>query len=417
MVKAESAKTSNHITFDDAHCCACGACMSACPNQAIYMSKNAEGFLYPEIDSQICTECGLCKTVCRYQFVEEEISKKETYAAVANDVDLEKSASGGIFATRAASVLAAGGIVVGCSMHKENGEFKPKHICIDCLEELDQLKGSKYVQSYTGTIYQDVKSLLDQGRTVLFSGTPCQVAGLYGYVGKDYANLYTIDTICHGVPSESFFNSYIRYTEKKLGNSIIDYRFRDKTNGWQLSGSMTAESINGKTQEILFKPEESSYYQLFLNSSIYRENCYSCPYASERRPGDVTIGDYWCIDLVHPDLIASEGGPLSTYKGVSCLIINLEKGSDLINHYGTGISKWDSEYRLVTQYKRQLEKASTRPEWRDEVFLLYRSGYSLVEKWYQKRLAKLRIERKIRQLVPIGIKRLIKRLNNTSDER
>lgn len=392
-------------------CSACSACFAACPKQAIRMEPDENGFLYPQIDEARCVGCGLCERVCAYQHGPKRASDKETYAAAAQDADLVRSASGGVFASLAQAVLAQGGVVYGCAMEREDGRLVVRHVAVTALQELPRLKGSKYVQSEIGTIYRDVQEQLNAGKTVLFSGTPCQAAGLRGFLRKAYDNLFVVDIVCHGVPSLQFFRDYLRLTEEKYGGRIVDFRFRDKSAGWKLHGCMSIETADGHAKSVCFEPEESSYYQMFLNSYTYRENCYSCPYAGENRPGDVTIGDYWCIDLVHPEVLAQQGGKFDEQRGVSCLIVNNARGRELLARFGQGIAREPSTYEQAARYNAQLTRPSAMKEERAQVLALYRDGgYAQVEKWYQKRLRKIRFVRGLRAAVPRWAKERIKSL-------
>lgn len=392
-------------------CCACAACLCVCPKQAISMQEDEYGFLYPQIDEALCVKCGLCQQVCAYQHAPKTASDKETYAAAAGDADLKQSASGGMFASLAQAVMDEGGVVYGCAMEYRNGKLSARHIRVETPEGLIRLKGSKYVQSDAGRIYGDVQAQLRAGRQVLFSGTPCQVAGLRGYLKREYENLFAVDIICHGVPSLRFFHDYLAHEENRLNAAIVDFRFRDKQQGWKLHGSMTIENKDGSRKAVYFEPEESSYYQMFLNSYTYRENCYSCPYAGDNRPGDVTIGDFWNIDLVHPQMLKENGGCLDEKQGVSCLIVNRAHGREMLERYGKGIVKLPSGYEQAARYNAQLVRPSALKEERAVVMNMYReSGYAPVEKWYRKRLRKIRFVRSIRAAVPRPVKNLLKTL-------
>lgn len=394
------------ISYIKSTCCGCGACMSVCPKGAIALQPDVDGFVYPQVDEAKCVHCNLCETVCAYRNQTPPLSLKEVYAAVSGDTDVRESASGGLFASFAQAVIADGGAVYGCVMEYEDGKLWPRHICITEQQDLIRLKGSKYVQSDLGDSYRDVQRRLTDGQTVLFSGTPCQVAGLKGFLRKDFENLFTLDIICHGVPSVKLFQDYIAFEEKKRSVKVTSFRFRDKSQGWKLYGSMILD--NG--QIIYFEPEESSYYQMFLNSYTYRENCYTCPYASDHRAGDITIGDFWCIELVHPELLAENGGPLDHEKGASCLIVNNEKGYALLKRYGTGIRRWKSNYENASKYNRQLVAPSYMKSERKEVLNLYRLGYGKLESWYQHRLRLIRIRQSIRAAIPRPVKDMIKRM-------
>lgn len=396
------------VLFDNKKdCCACSACVNICPMSAIDFANDEYGFRYPQINEDKCISCGLCKQVCNYQKNEYKQSRKETYAAVSMNTNLKESASGGLFASLAQTILNADGVVFGSAMIYEDSKLQVKHIKVDGLEDLIKLKGSKYIQSDMGNIYTQIKELLINNKLVLFSGTPCQVAGLKGYLRKEYTNLYTIEIICHGVPNEQFFQSYINYIENKNSIQIKEFKFRDKHDGWKLYGKIKYND----NQEAYFEPEESSYYQMFLNSYTYRENCYSCPYASDNRQGDITIGDYWCIDLVHPEYLVENGGYLDEQKGVSCLIINNEKGKELIDKYGKNIEKYSSTYEQTSKYNAQLSKPSLLKQEREIVLRIYLDkGYDDIEKWYKKRLSRIKFRRKIRAMIPRKVKDVVKKM-------
>jgi coenzyme F420-reducing hydrogenase beta subunit len=372
------------------------------------MMPDENGFVYPSVDESKCVHCGLCEKVCAYQNVLPPVSEKAIYAAVSGSTDVRESASGGLFAAFAQAVMEQGGAVYGCAMVYEQDQLWPRHICVTEQKDLIRLKGSKYVQSDLTGVYPDVRRRLEEGQMVLFSGTPCQVAGLKGFLRREYQNLFTVDIICHGVPSGKLFRDYIAFEERKREAKITAFRFRDKSQGWKLHGAMTLES--GET--VYFEPEESSYYQMFLNSYTYRENCYSCPYASDRRPGDVTIGDYWCIDLVHPELLRENGGPLDHESGTSCMIVNNEMGRRLMDLFGNGILKWASTYEKASKYNRQLTFPSVMKTERAEVLMLSRENYEKVERWYRRRLRPIKIRRAIRAMVPKPVKNALKTIIN-----
>lgn len=388
------------------NCSACTACASICPVAAIVMTPDEDGFVYPVVDESKCVHCGLCEKVCAYPEPLPPVSRKEVYAAASVCTQVRESASGGLFAAFAQAVLARGGAVYGCAMCYENGQLWPRHICVTEQRELIRLKGSKYVRSDVSGIFPDVRRRLEEGQTVLFSGTPCQVAGLKSFLRRDYENLFAIDIICHGVPSGKMFRDYVNFEEKKRGEKITSFRFRDKSQGWKLHGAMTLEG----GEQVYFEPEESSYYQMFLNSYTYRENCYSCPYASHHRPGDVTIGDYWCIDLVHPELLRENGGALDHEAGISCLIVNNERGENLLERFGDGILRFPSTYENAARYNRQLTAPSGLKPERTQVLSMAREDYALVEDWYQRRLRKIKAKRAIRAAIPKPVKKLARKL-------
>lgn len=399
---------------EEKDCCACSACMNICPSWAIKMLPNEQGFLYPRIDRDLCVGCGLCVKTCSYQEEKRVPSLKETYAAATTDTDPLQSASGGLFASFAKHMIDNNGIVYGCAMMNEKGILTPKHIRVINEKDLELLKGSKYVQSDVGLIYKAVQEDLKANRKVLFTGTPCQVAGLHGFLRKDYDNLYTIDIICHGVPSAQMFQDYLRFVERKEKKKVVDFKFRDKSSGWKLFGKMVLEDQGGKQKTVLFEPEKSSYYQMFLNSYTYRENCYTCPYACDNRPGDVTIGDYWCIDLVHPEMLVQNKGPFDECKGVSCLIVNNERGKVLLEQYGNGICRELSTFENASKYNGQLKHPSVRKPEREIAFQKYADGYEVLDKWYRRKQFPIKVKRAIRAAIPRTIKNMVKTIYTKS---
>lgn len=206
------------------------------------------------------------------------------------------------------------------------------------------------------------------------------------------------------------FQDYLAFEEQKRKKKIVDFKFRDKSEGWKLHGKMVLEDKNGKRENICFEPEQSSYYQMFLNSYTYRENCYACPYACDNRPGDITIGDYWCIDLVHPEMLVQNGGVFDEQKGVSCLIVNDAQGQKMISLYGNGIEKRVSTFENAARYNGQLKHASVLKPEREVVLKKYSMGYAAVDKWYRRKMIPIRIQRRIRAAIPRRAKDAIKKI-------
>ncbi len=393
------------ILFNDKKdCCGCGACFQACPKKAISFKTDECGFKYPEINDELCINCGLCKKVCAYQNIIEKNTPQIVYAATSNnDIQKKKSASGGIFAAIASYVIEKGGYVCGAAMLHNDDKFIIKHIIIDNQDDLKLLQGSKYVQSDTGICFVKIKELLNNGKFVLFSGTPCQCAGLKGYLRKDYDNLWITDIICHGVPNAQFFNDYINHSFGQLKN-ISGFYFRDKTKGWELAGKIIYE--NGS--KVIYPPL-SSYYSLFLKSHTYRINCYSCKYASEHRPGDITLGDYWGIQKEHPELLKS--GIFSIKAGISCIIVNSEKGKIIIDSVSDYLSLSKSTYEKVSRQNKQLTEPSKLHPMRNDVMTIYQTaGYKGVDELYKKTYKTQRAIQFVFCHLPYWLKTLIRKL-------
>lgn len=374
------------------NCCGCEACMNICPKNAIKMVEDDYGFIYPKIDKTKCINCGLCKKVCSYQNDKHDKKPIKSYAAIRknNDNMLLSSASGGIFATIAHEIIKNNGVIYGCSMEKEDNKLIPKHIRIEDEDNINKLQGSKYVKSVIGEIYKNVKNDLKSGRIVLFSGTPCQVAALKKYllVSKvDTSNLYTMDLICHGIPSIKMFRDYIDYLEKNINGKITDIYFRDKKYGNKLRGTIYYK-LND-SDDIKSKPlysRLSTYYKMFLFGEIYRENCYSCKYANCNRVGDITIGDFWgckneCSEWYQKIMTMHKNKP-----SVSCVLVNNEKGSQLFDSYCKDFEFKETEFDSISKYNKQLTCPSKKPESRKKILSIYKTyGYKSVDRYVKKK--------------------------------
>lgn len=398
----------NINVFDEKkYCCNCSACYNICPKQAIDIVEDEYGFTYPKINKEICIQCGLCRKICTFKS-NDKYNKVEkiAYVSYSTDEDIRKnSASGGIFASIAKEILQLHGLVYGCSLENFDGKLIPKHIKIDKIDQLYKLQGSKYVQSDIGETFKFVKEDLEKEKLVLFSGTPCQVAGLKSFLRKDFNNLFTIDIICHGVPSAKFFQDYLNYMEKKINGKIINFKFRDKIKGWRLVASIRYKQGKKEKLKIIY-PEESSYYKMFLDSKIYRDSCYRCPYANSNRPAELTIGDYWGIENVHPELLEE----LNIKKGVSCLVVNNQKGKEIIEKYCKNLKIYNSNYNNVTSGNDQLNSPSKHPNDRLQILNSYKEkGYKEIEKIYRKSRNLKYYIKKIYKLFPDKLKRILKK--------
>lgn len=300
--------------LDKNDCCGCGSCAQSCPKQCIRMVSNQEGFFYPQIDRDACVECGLCQKHCPQMQEPIRIPLQKAYIVQCSDVDrLAKSASGGAFAALATSVLERNGAVVGAAF---SDALVVTHVVVERMEDLHKLQGSKYVASFMGDIYGQVKSILAEGREVLFSGTPCQIAGLNAFLSKKYDNLTTVDLACHGTPSAQLFGAYLKWLGEKHGGVVEKYCFRDKgPSGWGMVGTFACNGIAAT-----LNPFCDPYYATFLRGETYRKSCYRCKYANLNRPADLTIGDFWGISQY------SGKHDFSEKLGLSLLLVNTEKG-------------------------------------------------------------------------------------------
>jgi len=360
------------------------------------MIEDVEGFLIPEVNLSICVDCGLCEQVCPLlQDIRPNNYDKKILAIKLKDKKLiMNSASGGAFVGIAKEFILNGGVVFGCTFNKE---LKVSHIAINNIEKLFLLQGSKYVQSNTEGTYAEAKKYLDLGLNVLYTGTPCQIAGIMCFLGEKYENLYTIELICHGVPSPKLFNNYLIWLSKKYHNGPIqEYAFRSKeANGWGLTYKF---KLNTKTKTKISSVDP--YYNAFLKGYTYRECCYKCKFA-KNRVGDITIGDYWGIEEEHPNFFDS--------KGVSAVIINSRKGKKLIDSVFDKFDILESTYDKVSRHNKNLIEPTNRPKERDNIY--NDINYISVEEYFNKRMSKfISLKSKIGTLIPTGIKKKIGRV-------
>lgn len=391
-------------------CCGCSACLNICPKNAITMEVDDFGFEFPKINYDLCVNCGLCNTVCDYQDLEELNSVKMAYAGANKDIDVvKKSASGGIFSAFAKNVLTRGGTVYGVSLENVDGILVAKHKRVIVISELDKLRGSKYVQSSVGITYKEVKNDLEQGIEVLFSGTPCQIAGLKKFLRKPYERLITVEIICHGVPSSKMFQDFIRELEVKCDIKINDFKFRDKSKGQGMMSNISYKNKNGNYENKIKNGKVISYFSLFLKSLIYRENCYTCPYAQEKRSADITIGDYWGFHEEHPS--AEKTSELSNTNGVSCILVNTDKGIHFMNQCDNDLILMPSELSKIAKHNEQLSHPSRLDEKRDILINLYnRDGYEGIEKYYKENYKLDRLKQNIINLIPKKTRRISQKM-------
>ncbi len=383
------------------NCCGCGACADVCPRNAITMQEDDFGFRYPAIDTEKCVSCRLCQRACFFQNKEVTNEPVKTFAAaLQNDSILRRSASGGAFAALALKCIESGGIVIGAAFDKE---LKVKHIAISSKDKLPLLQGSKYVQSDTSEIFKKTKQLLLSGKKVLFSGTPCQVAGLYGYLGKKYDHLVTVDLICHGVPNQRMFGDYIR----SLGR-VKRFSFRDKSIGWGINGSAIIEK-NGTDKKMILWGNESPYLYYFSHGEIYRDSCYSCKYACSHRPADITVGDFWGIEKQHPEYL--KAGGFNTDRGLSCAVANTLKGLDALNNCKDIMDICNSDFAKAAAGNTQLRKPSSFSGTRMELLSIYSEyGWSAVEEHFNKNIGFRRYSSRLKSMMPKKLKTFLKRI-------
>ena len=398
------------LFHDKKECCGCGACMNACPKSAIRMAEDEHGFVYPQINEELCIGCGACAKACLYQNRPDFHTVQSVYAAATkDDAVLKQSASGGAFPVFAGEVLNHGGVVYGCASVSENGTLEPRHIRIDKAEEIPLLQGSKYVQSEIGDAYQKVKQDLLLEKDVLFTGTPCQIAGLKQYLKKDYDHLLTAEIICHGVPSQRLFQEFLDFYGKKLGGRITEIYFRDKTKGQGMFFRCVYEDSAGNKKEKSINGYLLAYMFFFLKSYTYRINCYSCPFAQPQRTADITLGDYWGFHEEYPQYRESQG--LSNSKGISCILINSEKGKKIWDACQDRFIVLPSAFDKVARHNDQLKKPSVYNSQREILLQVFeKEGYAGIERYFQAHFKKDIVKHAVSGAVPKDFKRLVKKM-------
>lgn len=322
---------------DKKNCCGCSACASVCPRHCITMVEDSEGFLYPQVDEEACVNCGLCEKVCNELQPYDTREPLQVLAAINQNEEVrQKSSSGGIFHLLAEKTIGEGGVVFGARFD-ENWQ-----VVIDYAEDMEGVEafmGSKYVQARMENAYVDAKRFLNEGRKVLFSGTPCQVAGLHKFLRKSYDNLLSVDLICHGVPSPKVWRMYLEEVVKQ-GQSISCVEFRNKEKGWKKFSFFLSYNRVGKTVSMLSPFTENHYMKAFLSDIILRPSCYECKARGCSSQSDITIADFWGIETLLPEM--------DDDKGTSLVLVNTNAGKIAVDF--TKVTMSSSTYECVKRF-------------------------------------------------------------------
>lgn len=321
------------ICRDKKLCTGCTACASICPKNCIKMVDDNEGFLYPYVDESNCVNCGLCEKTCPVNNPPATEDVIEGYVARYKDLKVvADSTSGGSFSAFADYTFKKGGFVYGVGY---DSDMRVKHFGINASEKkrVEEMRGSKYVQSDLGECFSEIKSKIDAGHLVCFSGTPCQVAGLKGYLRKDYENLITIDLVCHGVASPLVFRKYVEYQTAKYKSKINKIKFRNKTYGYH-SGTMMVSFDNGKQY---FGSGRIDYMlKAYFKGASSRYSCYQCPFKGNNRCSDFTIFDSWHIEQLVE-------GCKDDDRGYTNIFVHTQKGKKILNELDTFLTIWQSD--------------------------------------------------------------------------
>ena len=345
-------------TLDKYECCGCTACANVCAKKAITMETDSEGFKFPVINKELCIDCGLCEKVCAFanpQYVNTDSPK--VYAAYHKNVDeRKKSSSGGIFYSIAQWVIAQQGVVYGAAFDEE---LQLRHISAESEEQLQKLRGSKYLQSDLGDIYLKVRENLKNGRWCYFVGTGCQVAGLKVFLRKEYPTLITSDLVCHGTPSQKNFDKHIEYLNKKKNVKILKYEFRD-SDRWGQYEKLTYMKGNSIKTTTTGSYALSSYIYSFESLYTQRYSCYNCKFAQIPRQGDITLADYWGVKDFFPHIDIS--------KGVSLILVNSEQGNTIWEQIKDNCEYYESRVEDGAKYNGNLVRKTQEPAIRKEIY-------------------------------------------------
>ncbi len=337
--------------FKKEECFGCEACFNVCPKQAIEMKEDDEGFRYPFINHDLCVNCGLCHKACPYENRPlENNSIKYVWGGYSLDSAIRlSSTSGGAFSSITKAFCSDGGIVFGATADG----IEVKHICIDKIDDLYRLRKSKYIQSAIGHSYAQVKQFLSSGKRVVFSGTPCQIAGLYSFLGnKAYDCLLTIEVVCEGVPSPLYMRKFANSLYKKYHSKVlsIDYRHKGRSffgNGkWDFQVMKTTlENKKELSIDRWFNP----FWSIWLQHLMSRPSCYQCPFAKKERVADVTLGDLWGVHKYCPDLYGKNGG-------ASLVLCNNEKGKQAFMACANGLFGRELMFDEAIKYQGPIRK-------------------------------------------------------------
>lgn len=304
------------------NCTSCFACYNVCPVNAIEMIEDSEGFKYPKVNKEKCINCGLCDKTCPVINNKENegyYKRPKVIAAYTknNHIRLD-STSGGVFSELAKKIYSENGYVCGAIYNKDWGV---EHIVSDTIDDLDNLRSSKYLQSDMNDNFKQIKKLLEEGKKVLICGSPCQISGLHNFLQKNYENLYTIDFICRGMNSPKIFKGYIKYLEGKYKSKAIKVKFKNKIHGWH-NFSTKVDFANGKSY-IGGRYEDSFMIGYLQKNAFMRPSCYNCKFKGLPRNADITLADFWGIEKINPKMDQN--------KGTSMIYINSNKGQKLFD--------------------------------------------------------------------------------------
>lgn len=366
-------------------CTGCSACASVCPRNCIAMKEDREGFLQPVIDSSKCIKCHKCERTCpilNKESIPDDFETKAFAAINKNELIRSESSSGGVFYALAKWVIGQGGVVFGALW---NEKWEVVHDFADSIEGVKAFMKSKYVQSRIGDTYVQAKKFLDGGRWVLFSGTPCQLAGLRAFLGKDYERLLQIDLICHGVPSPEVWRKYL---ESYFPNeNILSVNMREKEMGWD----KYRMQILTDRKKYLADRVSNPYIIGFLNDSYLRRSCYQCVFRQYHRASDFTIADYWGVKRECPEMYDG--------RGTSIVFCHTDKAASLLDKLHDEMALLPQAKDNAIRFNKSMEVNEALPIKRKRFYKLFRitSSFKLSEYPIYKDTIPTRIIRKLKK--------------------
>lgn len=378
---------------DNSRCTGCSTCIQKCPNLCI--SWKMDGFWnYPKIDNEKCVECKICQKSCQANYEKpfkpnDHLIQPQIYAALINDLEIrKKSTSGGAFYAIAEKFLEDGGYVYGATMDK----FRVFHTRVDNIKELSKLQGSKYIQSDLKDSYKRVKIDLESGKKVLFSGTSCQIEGLYRYLGEKNEQLLTCDLLCKGVPPQRLFDKYIQFLQKRYNGKIESFNFRDKALGYFWLSTIELDS-----KKVMLHGLEDTFVKT-VGAGYVREACFSCKFTSEDRVGDFSLADFWHI---------GEKEPIDTdiSNGCSLILVNTVTAEKFLK----SLSNSYIEKRTIDEARRSQSSALSHPNRRPNDYNeFFKDAEDMKwEKLSKKYLLSKRPLERIREALPKKVERTI----------
>ena len=371
------------------NCCGCQACYNICPKNAIEMIEDEKGFKYPRVDNEKCISCGLCVKTCPIINNKQISNTPKAYACVNKDENIRmQSTSGGVFTLLATSIINKGGVVFGACFDEN---FGVHHTYSETIEGLAKFRSSKYLQSDIGLSYKKAKEFLNEGRYVLFTGTPCQIEAFKSFLGKEYDKLYLQDIICHGVPSPLVWEKYKEYRENKANAKLSEMSFRSKKDeGWR-KYHVNMKFDNNSYYNV--NRDDDAYIKAFLKHLSLRESCTDCKFKKNNRLSDITLADFWGINHVALEM--------NDNKGISLVIVNSEKGQELMKDISEMMVCKEVDFENAISRNPSFNTSSKKNEKSDLFFreLDNTNFEELVKKYIPKESLLTKLKKKIKRMI------------------